>query len=156
MSGRGLAIIIFASAAAACADGSESAVSQSSNPVTVAVVNARVWTGEPARPWAEALAISGDTVAAVGTNDEVRKLAAGMAPIDGGGRLIVPGFIDTHVHFVDGGFRLASVQLRDAANAWMRATNASRVAASRSCTDVRRNPPSTKCTWLSMNPGTTN
>ena len=115
MSGRRLAIIIFASAAAACADGSESAVSQSSNPVTVAVVNARVWTGEPARPWAEALAISGDTVAAVGTNDEVRKLAAGMAPIDAGGRLIVPGFIDTHVHFVDGGFRLASVQLRDAA-----------------------------------------
>ena len=31
------------------------------------------------------------------------------------GRLVVPGFIDTHVHFVDGGFRLASVQLRDAA-----------------------------------------
>jgi predicted amidohydrolase YtcJ len=44
----------------------------------------------------------------------VRKLAAGVAPLDAGGRLIVPGFIDTHVHFVDGGFRLASVQLRDA------------------------------------------
>jgi predicted amidohydrolase YtcJ len=34
--------------------------------------------------------------------------------MDAGGRLIVPGFIDTHVHFLDGGFRLASVQLRDA------------------------------------------
>ena len=37
-----------------------------------------------------------------------------MTPIDAAGRLIVPGFIDAHVHFVDGGFRLASVQLRDA------------------------------------------
>ena len=34
--------------------------------------------------------------------------------VDAGGRLIVPGFIDAHVHFIDGGFRLASVQLRDA------------------------------------------
>ena len=37
-----------------------------------------------------------------------------MTPIDAGGRLVVPGFIDTHVHFIEGGFRLASVQLRDA------------------------------------------
>ena len=44
----------------------------------------------------------------------VRKLAPNVAALDAGGRLIVPGFIDTHVHFVDGGFRLASVQLRDA------------------------------------------
>ncbi len=35
--------------------------------------------------------------------------------IEAGDGLVVPGFIDTHVHFIDGGFRLASVQLRDAA-----------------------------------------
>ena len=81
---------------------------------TVAVVNAKVWTGDPMLPWAEALAAVGETITSVGTSDEIRREASGAEIIDAGGRLVVPGFIDTHVHFVDGGFRLASVQLRDA------------------------------------------
>jgi len=85
-----------------------------SNPIATVIVNARVWTGVPAAPWAEAIAVSGERVAAVGTSDEIRKLAPGVTPFDAAGRLVVPGFIDSHVHFVDGGFRLASVQLRDA------------------------------------------
>jgi hypothetical protein len=84
-------------------------------PVTMALVNARIWTGDPAAPWAEALAVSGEQLAAVGTNAAVRTLAAGGTPVDAGGRLVVPGFIDTHQHFYEGGLRLASVQLRDAA-----------------------------------------
>jgi predicted amidohydrolase YtcJ len=83
-------------------------------PATAAIVNARVWTGDAARPWAEGIAISGERIAAVGSSDEIRRFAAGVSPLDANGRLVVPGFIDTHVHFVDGGFRLASVQLRDA------------------------------------------
>ena len=83
-------------------------------PQALAIVNARVWTGDPTKPWAEAIAASGDQFGRVGTNDEIRKLATGVTPIDAGGRLVVPGFIDTHVHFLEGGFRLASVQLRDA------------------------------------------
>jgi predicted amidohydrolase YtcJ len=82
--------------------------------MTLAIVNARIWTGERSAPWAEAIAVRGERIAAVGSSDEIRKLAGGLAPMDGQGRLIVPGFIDTHVHFLDGGFRLASVQLRDA------------------------------------------
>jgi predicted amidohydrolase YtcJ len=85
-------------------------------PVTLAVVNARIWTGDRAAPWAEGLAVSGERIVAVGTNDEIRRVAAGVTALDAGRRLIVPGFIDAHVHFVDGGFRLASVQLRDAAS----------------------------------------
>jgi predicted amidohydrolase YtcJ len=85
-----------------------------SGPITLAVVNARVWTGDSALPWAEALAVSGDKLAAVGTNADVRKVAGSVTPIDAGGRLVLPGFIDTHVHFLLGGLRLASVQLRDA------------------------------------------
>jgi predicted amidohydrolase YtcJ len=81
---------------------------------TTAVVNAKVWTGDPARPWAEAIAASGEQIVTVGTTDQVRGAAGNAEVIDAGGRLIVPGFIDTHVHFIDGGFRLASVQLRDA------------------------------------------
>jgi predicted amidohydrolase YtcJ len=81
---------------------------------TLAIVNARIWTGDQARPWAEALAVAGDRILAVGTTEEIRRLAQGADVVDAGGRLVVPGFIDAHVHFVDGGLRLASVQLRDA------------------------------------------
>ena len=86
----------------------------SSPPVTLAVVNARIWTGDAKRPWADAIAVRGDRIAAVGSSAEVRKMSGTARVIDAGGQMLVPGFIDSHVHFVDGGFRLASVQLRDA------------------------------------------
>jgi predicted amidohydrolase YtcJ len=102
--------------ASACTNGrgSNSPSSGTSGPATLAIVNARIWTGDRAKPWAEALAVSGERITAVGTTVEIRTLAENVPPIDAGRRLIVPGFIDTHVHFVEGGFRLASVQLRDA------------------------------------------
>jgi predicted amidohydrolase YtcJ len=82
---------------------------------TLAVVNARVWTGDPRRPWADALAVKGDRIIAVGSGAEVRKLTAPSTRlIDARGMMLVPGFIDAHVHFLTGGFGLASVQLRDA------------------------------------------
>jgi len=85
--------------------------------VTLAIVNARVWTGDARRPWAEAVAVSGDRIAAVGTTAEIRRAASG-APgsrtIDAHGAMLVPGFTDAHVHFLTGGFGLSSVQLRDA------------------------------------------
>jgi predicted amidohydrolase YtcJ len=87
-------------------------------PVTLAVVNARVWTGAPRRPWADAVVVRGERLALVGGSAEARKLAAGSPGarvVDARGQMLVPGFTDAHVHFVDGGFRLASVQLRDAA-----------------------------------------
>ncbi len=82
--------------------------------ITLAIVNARVWTGNAAKPWAEGVAVSGERIAAVGTNGEIRHLAAAVEPLDAGGGLVVPGFIDAHVHFLEGGFRLLSVKLRAA------------------------------------------
>lgn len=108
------ALIIAISVACSPAPDTKAPLAAAAPAATAAIVNARVWTGERATPWAEAVAIRGDRIAAVGTSDEIRTLAAGVTPMDAGGRLIVPGFIDTHVHFLDGGFRLASVQLRDA------------------------------------------
>jgi predicted amidohydrolase YtcJ len=82
---------------------------------TLAIVNARIWTGDESRPWADAVAVAGDEIVAVGSSAEIRKLAkAGTRVIDGSGRMVVPGFIDAHVHFMSGGFGLTSVQLRDA------------------------------------------
>jgi len=84
-------------------------------PVTLSIINGRVWTGVPARPWAEAVALSDDRIAAVGSNDEIRALTGVSARvIDARGGLVAPGFIDSHVHFLSGGMSLASVQLRDA------------------------------------------
>jgi predicted amidohydrolase YtcJ len=83
--------------------------------ITLAIVNARVWTGDARRPWADAIAVEGNTIAIVGSSAEVRKRAPASARlIDARGAFVVPGFTDAHVHFIDGGFALASVQLRDA------------------------------------------
>jgi len=88
-------------------------MNQPPSSASLAIVNARVWTGDSARPWAEAIAINGDTIVAVGSSAEVRKLGAERV-VDAKGGMVTPGFIDSHVHFVTGGFRLSSVQLRDA------------------------------------------
>jgi len=77
-----------------------------------AIVNARVWTGDPALPWAEALSVAGDRILRVGTSDEIRAAEA-TRTVDAMGKLVVPGFIDTHVHLTEGGLSLAGVQLRD-------------------------------------------
>src|ERR1041385_2039706 len=85
------------------------------NPVDRIVVG-KIWTGNEKQPIAAAMAISGDTIVAVGTITEVFKYEGKNTKVleIRDGQLIVPGFIDTHTHFVDGGFRLSSVQLRDA------------------------------------------
>ena len=80
----------------------------------LAIVNARVWTGNPQRPWADAILVKEERIAAVGSSAEVKKHAAGAHVIDAKGMMVTPGFIDAHVHFLDGGFALRSVQLRDA------------------------------------------
>ena len=77
------------------------------------VVYGRVWTGDSARPWAGALAVSGDTVTALGDSAEIAELAGpDTRVLSGGDGLVTPGFMDGHLHFMDGGFQLASVDLR--------------------------------------------
>jgi predicted amidohydrolase YtcJ len=82
--------------------------------VALTVVNGKVWTGDSQHPWAEAVAIDAGKILAVGTNAEVAAIGLAERTIDARGKLVVPGFIDSHVHFVDAGLQLASVQLRDA------------------------------------------
>lgn len=80
----------------------------------IILVNARVWTGNPDLPWAEAVAVRGDRILAVGTNKDVRRIAAPAAVVlDFKGGLVLPGFNDSHTHFLSGGFALLSIQLRD-------------------------------------------
>jgi len=63
-----------------------------------------VWTGNAAHPWAEALAAHGDRILAVGDAASIQKLIAPRTRVlDARGGMVTPGFIDSHVHFLDGG-----------------------------------------------------
>lgn len=102
-----LATVITAVIVAAC--------NSSTQTSDMIITNARIWTGNGAQPYAEAMAVSGDTIAAIGSSREVMKYKSGAGTvIDLGGRFVVPGFIDSHIHMLQGGENLASVQLRDA------------------------------------------
>jgi predicted amidohydrolase YtcJ len=79
------------------------------------LTNAKIWTVDPERPTAEAVAIIGDRIVAVGSAADIdRWRGSATKIIDGGGKLILPGFNDAHVHFTDAGRQLDSVDLRDA------------------------------------------
>jgi predicted amidohydrolase YtcJ len=105
---RTLAAVTIAYTLAACGGSKTS-------PVTLAVVNARIWTGNPQRPWAEAIAVRGDRIAAVGSSAEIQKMTGASARvIDAHGQMLVPGFNDSHVHIISAGRGLSSVKLRDA------------------------------------------
>lgn len=79
-------------------------------PPTLAITNARIWTADTARPWAEAAALRGGEIAAVGAAAEIAALRPART-IDAGGRLVLPGFIDAHVHFASGSLGLFYVDL---------------------------------------------
>jgi hypothetical protein len=75
----------------------------------VVLQNANVWTVDPTLPSAEAVAIKGNRIIAVGKNSEMPPLMAnGTKTYDLGGRLILPGFNDSHTHFMSSTARMAT------------------------------------------------
>ncbi|HEX7960524.1 MAG TPA: amidohydrolase, partial [Terriglobales bacterium] len=79
------------------------------------ITNAKVWTVDKNHPQAEAVAIIGNRIVAVGTEAEIdawRGPQTGI--IDAAGKLLLPGFNDAHVHFISGSMQLDQVQLNDA------------------------------------------
>jgi len=75
--------------------------------------NAKIWTGDSANAWAEAIAIKGNEIMYVGKDYESVK-GTSTEMIDLGAKLVLPGFIDNHTHFLSGGYNLSSVDLRKA------------------------------------------
>ncbi len=76
-------------------------------------MSAKIWTGDPARPDAQALAVRGGRIASVGTNAEIEvRRGPDTRVIDAKGRRVVPGFIDSHTHAAMGGFDLLAMDLR--------------------------------------------
>jgi len=88
----------------------------STHPTANNVVVGKIWTGNAKQPWAEAMAINGDTIVAIGSKKDLAAWIGDSTQVIRvpEGQLITPGFIDAHTHFVEGGFRLSSVLLRDA------------------------------------------
>ena len=82
------------------------------------ITNAKVWTVDKAHPTAQAVAILGDRIVAVGSDADVNAWRGpNTRVIDAAGHMLLPGFNDAHVHFVSGGLQLASLQLNDATSA---------------------------------------
>lgn len=81
------------------------------------ITNANVYTVDKNQPHAEAVAVIGDRIVAVGTAADIDQWrGSNTKVIDAGGKLLLPGFNDAHVHFIDGGVQLDSVDLRYAAS----------------------------------------
>ncbi len=85
--------------------------------VDLLLLHGKVWTCDPHLPLAEAVAIQGQRIVAVGSSEELAPLAASAARvIDLNGRLVLPGFNDAHLHFYIGGDMLTGVDLRGVKN----------------------------------------
>ncbi len=76
------------------------------------ILHGKVYTENAAQPWAEAVAIHGGKILAVGSDAAITNLGgAGTRVIDAGGHLVLPGFVDCHIHFVEGSLSLGYVNL---------------------------------------------
>jgi len=85
-------------------------------PAELVLRGGSVWTGVQDSPMAEALAIKHGKILAVGTSAEIQTLiGSGTQIVELDGRMALPGFVDSHTHFLPGGFQLSSVDLRNAA-----------------------------------------
>lgn len=79
------------------------------------ITDAVIWTGNEKQPNAEAMAIKGDSIIALGSVAQIEKFVGeNTQVVNAKGKFITPGFIDSHVHLLMGGNALLSVELRDA------------------------------------------
>lgn len=92
--------------------------SESGPAADLIIRNAKVWTVDKSMPAAQAVAVLGERIVAVASNANVDAWRGPRTNvIDARGKLLLPGFNDAHVHFVDGGAQLDSLQLNDATSA---------------------------------------
>jgi predicted amidohydrolase YtcJ len=84
-------------------------------PADLVVINANIYTMVSKDARADAMAIKGDRIIAVGKNDAIRKrVGPSTRAIDARGRLVIPGFNDAHVHFMGIGNTFSTIDLREA------------------------------------------
>jgi predicted amidohydrolase YtcJ len=118
MKPRALRLILQTLALALGASLLSQAQSSKAVPADTIVLHGRVYTENAKQPWAQAVAIRGAKIVAVGGDAEIEKMrAVGTKVIDAAGRLVLPGFVDSHIHFMDGSLSLGRVNLEGAKDA---------------------------------------
>ena len=91
------------------------AAAQAEKHADIIVVHARVYSENPKQPWAQAVAIQGGKILAVGDDATIEKMrGTATKVIDAGGKLVLPGFTDCHIHFLGGSLSLSRVDLEGA------------------------------------------
>jgi predicted amidohydrolase YtcJ len=108
---RKLSILALISCCAALT----SAAADKPAPADTIVIHAKVYTVNEKQPWAEAIAIRGGKIVAVGRDSEIDAFrGTSTKVIDASGRLVLPGFEDCHIHLMDGSMGLVEVDLNGA------------------------------------------
>lgn len=101
-------------AAAVCAALSLASAAIAAPTADKVYLNGRIWTGGKVAELSQSLAIEGERLVAVGTTANIKsRIGPSTEIIELNGAFVTPGFIDTHVHFIEGGLSLDQVDLRD-------------------------------------------
>jgi len=107
--------LLFCVSAALHAQESAAKNKDAKNGADTIVVHGRIYTLDAKQPWAQALAIRGDKIVAVGDDAAIEKFrSSGTKVIDAHGQLVMPGFVDCHIHFIEGAISLGHVNLEGA------------------------------------------
>jgi predicted amidohydrolase YtcJ len=120
MNARNRLLLLFATACLVllcCLVLPQQSPAQSRPAADLIITNAKIWTVDAFQPLAQAVAVLGDRIVAVGSTSAVDAWRGpNTKVIDAAGKLVLPGFNDAHVHFVSGGEQLDNVQLKDVTN----------------------------------------
>src|SRR5919206_257975 len=108
------AISLAVAACCALAVAARVSSAQARRNVSLLLVNGKVFTGDARGTIAEAVAVEGDRIVAVGSTREIESRYAGARRVDLKGRLVTAGFNDAHLHFLNGGLSLFRVDLNGA------------------------------------------
>lgn len=112
MSLRTSFVLASALVAAACGGSTQSQPAAPANAADLVVINGKVHVADEANTVVQAVAVKGNTILKLGTTDEIKALAGpSTRVIDAKGATVTPGFTDSHVHFIQGGFALQQVDL---------------------------------------------
>jgi predicted amidohydrolase YtcJ len=116
-SGSGFVLLIAGVIGILCGSTSRLAAQDKSEagPADTILLHARIYTVNERQPWAEALAIRGAKIVAVGSDKDIEAYRGSSTKvIDAAGNLLLPGFEDCHIHFMDGSLGLVEVDLNGA------------------------------------------
>jgi predicted amidohydrolase YtcJ len=109
-----LAIAVLITLGSSTAAIAQDAKTQSADTI---LINGKVYTVDAKQSWTQAVAIRGEKIVAVGDDTEIEKLRGPQTKvIDAGGKLVLPGFVDCHIHFLEGSISLGQANLEGAKN----------------------------------------